>query len=56
VDGRVEVVWEVKGPSRMKGVARGVVMVKVAAAQWPWVEFFLVWFDGSGWHAQRVLA
>jgi len=50
-----EAAWECKGPSCMKNVARGLLTVKFAAAQWPEVAFYLVWKDHGEWKQQRVL-
>jgi len=47
--------WEMKGPEAMRGVAKGKLALKVAAAQYPQVEFWLVWRDGGGWAEERVL-
>ena len=51
----METAWECKGPSCMKNVARGLLTIKFAAAQWPEVAFFLVWKDKGEWKQQRVL-
>lgn len=49
------VCWETKGPKQMKGVARGILTVKFAAAAWPEVLFILVWREHGQWHQQEVL-
>jgi hypothetical protein len=48
-------IWECKGPKEMKNVARGILAIKTAAAQWPEIAFWLVWKDGSVFKQQRVL-
>jgi predicted AlkP superfamily phosphohydrolase/phosphomutase len=47
--------WEVKGPKQGKNVDRGLLALKVAAAQFPEVKWILVWKDDAGWHEQEVL-
>ena len=54
IDGRLHC-WETKGGKRMKGHAKGMLTIKVAAALWPEVRFFLVWKDESRWQTQEVL-
>lgn len=49
------VCWETKGPKQMKGIARGVLTIKVAAALWPEVQFILVWRENGVWKNQVVL-
>jgi hypothetical protein len=44
---------ECKGPKQMKGVAKGVMTIKIAAAQYPKFEWFLMW-DESGLKNQRI--
>ena len=51
-----ETAWECKGPSCMKNVARGMLTIKFAAAQWPEVAFWLVWRERGEWKQQKVLA
>lgn len=53
-EGRV-ICWETKGPKQMKGVARGVLTIKVAAGLWPEVRFILVWREEGVWKKQVVL-
>ena len=48
--------WECKGPSCMKNVARGILTVKIAAAQWPEVDFILVWKERGEFRQQKILA
>ena len=48
--------WECKGPKQMKGIAKGMLTIKVAAAQWPEVEFRLVWKQDGRWHQQIILS
>ena len=48
------VCWETKGPKQMKGVARGILTVKFAAASWPEVLFILVWRENGQWQTQEV--
>jgi len=55
VDGKLTA-WECKGPKQVKGVAKGLMTVKVAASAWPEVEFWLVWRERGEWQVQRVLA
>jgi len=50
-----EVAWECKGPKQMKGMSKGMLTIKVAAAQWPEVEFRLVWRQAGRWHQQIIL-
>ena len=54
VQGR-ETAWECKGPKQMKNMARGMLTIKVAAAQWPDVEFRLVWKQDGRFHQQIIL-
>ena len=54
-EGYKESAWECKGPSCMKNVARGLLTIKFAAAQWPEVVFYLVWKERGEWKQQRVL-
>lgn len=49
-----ETAWECKGPKQMKGMARGMLTIKVAAHQWPEVEFRLVWRQAGRWHQQII--
>jgi len=49
-----ETAWECKGPSVMKGVGKGLLTLKVAAAQWPEVEFRLVWKQAGRFHQQII--
>ena len=51
-----ETAWECKGPSCMKNVARGLLAIKFAAAQWPEIAFWLVWKEKNQWKSQKVLA
>lgn len=48
--------YECKGPSCMKGVARGILTVKIAAHEWPEVDFYLVWKERGEFRQQKVLA
>lgn len=50
-----ETAWEVKGPKQMKGIARGMVVLKAAAHCWPEVRFILVWKENGNWQEQIVL-
>jgi len=54
INGR-ETAWECKGPKQMKSMARAMLVIKVAAAQWPEVNFVLVWREGGRWFKQEVL-
>ena len=47
--------WECKGPSCVKNVDRGILTVKIAAAQWPEVDFYLVWKERGQFRQQHVL-
>jgi hypothetical protein len=51
-----ETAWECKGPKQMKNMARAMLVIKVAAAQWPDVRWKLVWKEGSQWKSQEVLS
>lgn len=51
----METAWECKGPKQMKNVARGILTIKTAAAQWPEVRFILVWQERGKWCQQEVL-
>jgi hypothetical protein len=46
--------WECKGGSKMKGVSKGMLALKVAATCWPEVQFILVWRDGQAWQTQVI--
>jgi len=48
-------VWEVKGGAKMKGVAKGVLALKVAATQYPEICWTLVWKENGIWKSQEVL-
>jgi hypothetical protein len=48
--------WEVKGPKQGKNVDRGLLALKVAAAQYPEINWNLVWKQDGIWQMQRVLA
>lgn len=52
--GRIHV-WEVKGDARMKGVAKGILALKVAASQYPEICWTLVWKERGAWKQQEVL-
>ena len=47
--------WECKGPRQMKSMARAMLTIKVAAAQWPEVTWILVWKDDGQWKEQTVI-
>ena len=47
--------WECKGPSCMKNVDRGILTVKIAAHEWPEVDFYLIWRTKGQWNQQKVL-
>lgn len=49
-----ETCWECKG-NKGKNIDRGIVMLKLAASQWPEVRWFLVWRNDEGWNEQEVL-
>lgn len=51
----IETAWECKGPKEMKNMARAMLTIKVAAAAWPEVAFYLVWKEDGGWKQQRIL-
>ncbi len=48
-------VFEVKGGAKMKGVAKGILAIKVAASQYPEICWTLVWKDRGVWRQQEVL-
>jgi hypothetical protein len=50
-----EIAWECKGPKQMKGMAKGMMTIKVAASQYPEIEFRLVWRESGQWFQQIVL-
>lgn len=47
--------FEVKGPKGMKGQPKGLMTLKVAAAQYPEVDWYLVWKENGQWQEQLVL-
>lgn len=47
--------YEIKGGKKMKGVSKGILALKVAAAAMPEVLWILVWKDGGKWQQQTVL-
>lgn len=51
-----ETAWECKGPKQMKNMARAMLTIKVAAAQWPDVRWKLVWKENGQWKQQEVLS
>lgn len=52
-DNKREVAWEVKGP---KAWDDAIVKIKMAAHEWPQVEWWLLWKDDEGhWLFQQVL-
>ena len=52
--GRIHV-WEIKGNAKMKGVAKGVLALKVAAAQYQEICWTLAWKENGAWTQQEVL-
>ena len=46
--------WECKGIA-VKNIDRGKLALKVAAHQWPEVDFWLVWKQDGQWQQQRIL-
>jgi len=46
--------WEVKGGKKMKGVAKGILALKVAAALYPEIVWILVWKEAGSWRQQIV--
>jgi phenylalanyl-tRNA synthetase alpha subunit len=48
-------VFEVKGGEKMKGVAKGILALKVAASLYQEFEWTLVWKDSGQWNQQKVL-
>jgi hypothetical protein len=50
--GGTECAWEAKGPKAFRG---GFENLKMAAAQWPEVMFFLMWEDAGVWKQQMIL-
>lgn len=47
--------WEIKGPKQMKGIARGMLTIKMAAARYPEILWMLVWWENDEWQFQRIL-
>lgn len=47
-----EVAWEVKGPHVFRG---GFENLKVAAHEWPHVQWWLVWKENGDWKQQEIL-
>jgi len=47
--------WECKGGSGMKGAAKGILALKVAATTYPEMDFFLVWKDGGQLKMQKII-
>lgn len=47
--------WENKGGKKMKGVAKGVLALKIAASQYPEICFTLVWIENGRWCEQEIL-
>lgn len=47
-----EIAWEVKGPHAFRG---GFENLKVAAHEWPEVDWFLCWKENGEWKQQKVL-
>ena len=54
INGRLTA-WECKGPKEMKGIAKGILALKVAASQYPDVLFVLVWRERGEWFTQEIL-
>lgn len=54
-DGACPTAWECKGPRQVKGCAKGLLALKVAAHEWPEIRFVLVWREGGQWRTQTVL-
>lgn len=50
-----ETAWECKGGKKMKGNAKGMLTIKVAAALWPEVRFILVWKENGNFKQQEIL-
>lgn len=51
------VAYEVKGPKVMQNQqSRQLLALKVAAAQWPEIEWWLVWKENITWQKQKVLS
>jgi len=48
--------WETKGPKTGKNVARGMLALKCAAANFPDVNWVLAWKDNGEWFTQKVLS
>lgn len=46
--------WEVKGGKKMKGVAKGILALKVAASQYPEIVWTLCWKENGAWKQQQV--
>lgn len=47
--------YEVKGPKKSKGVSKGLLTLKVAAAEYTLIKWHLVWKENGIWQEQVVL-
>ena len=52
---QMESAWEIKGGDGMKGVAKGKLTLKFAAAAWPEVAWYFCTKRNGIWQTQRVL-
>lgn len=50
-----ETCWEVKGGKGMKGHAKSMLTLKVAASTWPHVDWILAWKENGQWQTQKIL-
>ena len=50
-----ETCWEVKGGKKMKGHAKSMLTLKVAASTWPEIRWILVWKENGQWQQQTIL-
>ena len=52
----LKIAHEVKGPRVMKNQqSRQLLALKVAAKEWPEIQWFLNWYEGGEWFQQEVL-
>lgn len=49
------IAWEIKGGKGMKGHAKSMLTLKVAATIWPEIVWILVWKQDGQWQEQRIL-
>lgn len=46
--------FEIKGGNKMKGVAKGILALKVAASKYPEINWHLVWKENGEWFHQTI--